>query len=100
GSKNTFTARYSYETGTRTSPAGGGGSRLPTQASSSSSADNTLQISDTQLLSDRVINETRFEFEHGSNSSAPVNPATTVSAAGAFTTHGTGSGGNSSTDNH
>jgi hypothetical protein len=98
GTKNTFTARYSYETGTSTSP--GGGNNLTTQKSSSSSADNTVQISDTQLLSNRVINETRFELEHGSNSSTPVNPATSVSVTGNFTTHGTGSGSNSSTSDH
>ena len=98
GTKNTFTARYSYETGNSTNP--GGGNSLTTQKSSSTSADNTIQISDTQLLSDRVINETRFEFEHGSSSSTPVNPATSVGVSGYFTTHGTGSGGSSSSSNH
>jgi hypothetical protein len=98
GTKNTFTARYSYETSNSTNP--GSGNSLTTQQSSSSSADNTIQISDTQLLSNRVINETRFEFEHGSNSSSPVNPAATVSVSGYFTTHGTGSGGSSSTSDH
>ncbi len=98
GSKNTFTARYSYETGSSTNP--GSGNSLTTQASSSSSADNTIQISDTQLLSDRVINETRFEFERETSSSTPVNPATSVSVVGNFTTHGTGSGGTSNATNH
>src|ERR1035441_3683056 len=98
GTKNTFPARYSYETGTRTNPGNGGS--LTTQASSSSSADNTIQISDTQLLSDRVINETRFEFEHGSNSGTPVNPATRVSVNGGFTANGTGSGSSSSSSTH
>jgi hypothetical protein len=98
GAKNTFTARYSYETGTSTNP--GGGNSLTSEASSSSSADNTIQISDTQLLSDRVINETRFEFEHDSNSGTPVNPATRVSVVGGFTANGTGSGSTSSSSNH
>jgi hypothetical protein len=98
GTKNTFTARYSYETSNSTNP--GGGNSLTTQASSSTSADNTIQISDTQLLSNRVINETRFEWEHTSNSSTPVNPATYVSVTGNFNTHGTGSGGSSGTGNH
>jgi hypothetical protein len=98
GSKNTFTARYSYETGSSTNP--GNGNSLTTQASSSSSADNTIQISDTQLLSDRVINETRFEFEHETSNSTPVNPGTLVSVVGNFNTHGTGSGGTSNTTNH
>jgi hypothetical protein len=98
GSKNTFTARYSYETSTSTNP--GGNTSLPAQASSSSSADDTIQISDTQLLSDRVINETRFEFEHDTSNSTPVNPATEVSVEGYFNANGTGRGGNSSTSDH
>jgi hypothetical protein len=98
GTKNTFTARYSYETGTSTNP--GGGDSLPTQKSSSTSADNTIQISDTQLLSDRVINETRFELEHESESSSPANSNPSVSVSGYFTTNGTGVGGSSSTSNH
>ena len=77
GAKNTFTARLAlHETGTSKNP--GGGSNLTTQASSSTSSDNTIQISDTQLLSNRVINETRFEYEHGSDTSTPLNPGTIV----------------------
>ena len=98
GAKNTFTARYSYETATITSP--GGGNSLTDLASSSSSADNTIQVADTQLWSDRVINETRFEFEHDTNSSTPANPATNVSVVGGFNANGTGSGGTSSSTNH
>ena len=98
GTKNTFTARYSYETGTSTNP--GGGSSLTTQKSSSTSNDNTIQISDTQLLSDRVINETRFEFEHDANSSTPANTNTTVSVSGGFTDNGSHAGPSSGTSTH
>ena len=98
GSKNTLTVRYSYEQGTSHNP--GGGNSLTSQASSSSSSDNTVQISDTQLLSDRVINETRFEFEHEPSSSVPVNPATRVSVVGGFTANGLGSGSTSDSSNH
>jgi len=99
GAKNTLTIRYAYETGTSTNP--GSNSSLPTQGGSSTSSENTIQISDTQLLSSRVINETRFEYQRDSSSSTPFNPATTVSVSGYFTTHGTGGGNiNSSTSGH
>ena len=99
GSKNTLTTRYAYETANITSP--GNNSSLTTQATTSSSSENTVQISDTQLLSDRVINETRFEYQRDASSSSPVNPATEVSVSGYFTAHGTGGGSiNSTTSDH
>ena len=82
GSKNTLTTRYAYETANITSP--GNNSSLTTQATTSSSSENTVQISDTQLLSDRVINETRFEYQRDASNSTPVNPATEVSVSGYF----------------
>ena len=99
GSKNTLTVRYAYETGTNTNP--GNNTSLPAEGSSSSSSEQTVQVSDTQLVSDRVINETRFEYQHDSDSSVPVNPATKVSVQGYFTTNGSGGGNiNSSTEDH
>ena len=99
GAKNTLTTRFGYEKGTNTNP--GNGNSLPTQGSSSSSTETTIQLSDTQLLSDRVINETRFEFQHDSSNSTPVNPGTTVSVQGYFNAHGTGGGNiNSNTSDH
>ncbi len=99
GAKNTLTTRYHYETGTDTNP--GNNNSLPTQGSTSTSTENTVQISDTQLISDRVINETRFEYERDSSNTTPFNPATTVSVSGYFTAHGTGGGNiNTSTEDH
>jgi hypothetical protein len=99
GAKNTLTTRYAYETANLTNP--GSNNSLPTQGSTSNSSENTVQISDTQLISDRVINETRFEYQYDSDSSTPFNPATTVSVSGYFTGHGTGGGDiNKSTGGH
>ena len=99
GAKNTLTIRYGYESGTSTNP--GSNNSLTTQGSSSTSAENTIQVSDTQLISDRIINETRFEYQRDTSSSTPVNPATTVSVSGYFTAHGTGGGNiNSNTSGH
>ena len=99
GAKNTLTTRFGYESGTDTNP--GNNNALPTQGSTSNSTETTIQASDTQLLSDRVINETRFEYQRSTGSSTPVNPATTVSVNGYFSAHGSGGGNiNSSTDDH
>src|ERR1035437_6961196 len=99
GAKNTLTTRFGYESGTDTNP--GNGNALPTQGSTSSSTEMTIQASDTQLLSDRVINETRFEYQRSTNSSTPVNPATAVSVSGYFSAHGSGGGNiNTSTNDH
>jgi len=85
----------------RTSRAQAATVRSPPREASRTVQKNTVQISDTQLLSERVINETRFEYQHDGSSSTPLNPATTVSVSGYFTAHGTGGGTiNSSTSDH
>jgi len=99
GSKNTLTARFQYEKSTRTS--NGGGTSLPTLGSSSSDSEVTLQISDTQLLSERVINETRFEYQHSPSSQTPINTGPRISVQGFFTGGGSNGGAiNHSTENH
>jgi hypothetical protein len=98
GQKNTLTTRFGYESGSNTNP--GNGSTLPALGSSSNSAETTLQLSDTQLISDRVINETRFEYQRDSSNSTPFNTAPRVSVSGYFTGNGSGGGGGSSSFNH
>jgi hypothetical protein len=92
---NTLTVRYEYNRNESTS---GGISTftLPTLASNSSRTNHELQVSDSQVLSTTVVNDTRFQYEHGSNSSLPVNLTPTISVQGAFT--GGGSGGGISND--
>jgi hypothetical protein len=99
GQKNTLTARFEYEGGSSTN--NGGGSSLPSQGSTSSSSETTIQISDTQVVSNSVINETRFEYQRDNSSSSPFSTAPTVSVQGNFTTNGQGGGNvNSSTEGH
>jgi hypothetical protein len=98
GQKNTLTGRFAYESGTSSNR--GGGSSLPSLGSDSSSSETTVQISDTQLLSSSVINETRFEFQRDSNSSTPVTPGARVSVQGTVSAFGSGGGSNSSTEDH
>jgi hypothetical protein len=83
GAKNTLTARYQYESGVnRVNPAVD--SALLMTGSDSYSNEQEIQISETQLISSKVINETRFEYQHSSSHSSPLNTAPGVSVSGGF----------------
>jgi len=87
GAKNTLTARYQYESNGQTNNLSGTSS-LPSTTTNSNSSENTIQISDTQLISSKVINETRFEYQYDSSSSSPTLVAPTVSVSGSFSAGG------------
>ena len=70
---NTLTARYQFESNDQQN-LGIGGITLPSRGHSSNETEHTVQISDTQVLSARVINETRFQFIRN-QSSLTANPA-------------------------
>jgi hypothetical protein len=61
GAKNTLSVRYQYYDNTEQNQ-GVGQFSLRDQAYKEDSSENTVQISDTQIISDKVINETRFQF--------------------------------------
>ena len=87
GAKNTLTMRYQYMSGSSSvNPAVN--SALLTTGSDSSNSDQDIQISDTQLISSKVINETRFEYEHSSSNSTPLNTAPGLSVQGGFSVGG------------
>jgi hypothetical protein len=83
GAKNTLTARYQYQQSSNTNNLTGT-TTFPNLTSNSSSSESTIQISDSQLLSNKVINETRFEYQHTSNLSTPNVFGATVSVSGDF----------------
>lgn len=58
---NTLVARYSYERGRRQN-AGLGEFVLPSRAFNATSAQHTLQLTETAVINQRIINETRFQF--------------------------------------
>jgi hypothetical protein len=94
GQKNTLTLRYQFE---RFSQSGGIGSlQLPSQAMTSSSIEHAFQLSDSQVVNDHIVNETRFQYLRDLDTSTPVSTAPTVSVAGSFTDGG--SGGQKSND--
>ena len=99
GNKNTVTARYEYYDNSQKN-AGVGNTNLPSVGYSSEATENTIQISDTQVLSARVINETRFEFERDTGSQTPNSTAPTLSVQGIFTAGGSSLGASNDTRNH
>jgi hypothetical protein len=90
---NTLTARYQYERENVTNN-GVGQFSLPSMAHNEQNREHQLQISDTQIINSKIINETRFQFVRETNGRTPQSTAPTISAQGAF--NGGGSGGVSS----
>ena len=87
GAKNTLTARYQYMSGS-SSVNPKVNSALLTTGSNSSNSDQDIQISDTQLISSKVINETRFEYERSTSNSTPLNTAPGLAVQGYFNVGG------------
>ena len=92
---NTLTARYQFFRDTNDN-AGIGQLSQSSQAYNGTEIEHTVQISDTQVLSTKVVNETRFQYLRESDRQVPLNTDPTVSVLGAFT--GGGSSGGTSTD--
>ena len=88
---NTLTARYQFFKNTEMNN-GVGGFALQSQGTNSDSTEHTVQISDTQVLSTKVINETRFQYLRENSSDVPISTAATVTVPGAFTTGGSAGG--------
>ncbi len=70
---NTLMVRYQF-THDQQSNNGVGQLALPSQAYNQTQNEHEIQISDTQILSPRAINETRFEWEHGVTDQNALNP--------------------------
>ncbi|HEX4756774.1 MAG TPA: TonB-dependent receptor [Terracidiphilus sp.] len=82
GQKNTLTLRYQFE---RNNQSGGIGSlQLPSLSTTSNSIEHTFQLSDSQIISDHIVNETRFQYLRDLDSSAPASTAPQISVPGAF----------------
>jgi Carboxypeptidase regulatory-like domain len=87
GKKNTLTIRYQYyhdsETGDISS------TQLPSLSFTTDTNDNNLQISDTEVISDHIVNETRFQYNRVISTNTPVSNAPTISVQlGNFSTGG------------
>ena len=92
---NTLTGRYQYSRDVRSNQ-GVGGFTLPSQAYNTLTTEHSLQLSDTQILGERAVNETRFRYEDGQNNQTAQSLAPSIRVTGAF--NGGGANRNSATN--
>jgi hypothetical protein len=91
GDKNTLTVRYMLDRQKQTN-SGVSQFALETQAYDVSNYENSLQISDTQVLSANAVNETRFQYIRARDNQTAQNTDPTVTVQGAFTSGGSNAG--------
>ena len=88
---NTLTARYQFYRDTQNND-GVGQFTLPTQGYNSESTEHTLQISDTQVIGSKIVNETRFQFLRGRDSQFAQQFTPAINVLGAFDAGGNSQG--------
>jgi hypothetical protein len=88
---NTLTARYQYWRNNE-SDDGIGTFSLPSVGYNSLNTEQTFQLSDTQTINARTINETRFQYVHDNNNQDPLNTTPTIQVQGAFVEGGSSGG--------
>jgi hypothetical protein len=89
--KNTLIARYSYAQ--RASDNNGIGQfSLPSQAYDMRSTEQSVQVTETAMVTDRAVNETRFQYVRQRNDQTGDNSEPTVSVLAAFTDGGVSAG--------
>lgn len=86
GKNDTMTLRYQWFYDSETGDIGS--TELPSQSVTTTSKENTIQLSDSHIINDRMVNETRFEYRRGQESTMPVSTAPTLSVSGDFTSGG------------
>jgi hypothetical protein len=99
GEKNTLVTRFQYVVNDQNN-VGVGGLVLPTAGYNSSISEITLQVSDTQIVSQKVINETRFEYQRDTTIESALSTTPTISVQGNFTAGGAPTGSSSDYQNH
>ena len=103
GKNNTLSARYQYFRDDQKNDGIGGdtGLALPSEGYNILTEEHTVQISDTQVLSAKVINETRFQLLHNVSNQTALNPGlATVIVTGSFLGGGSNQGNIFGDTNH
>lgn len=91
GNNNTLTVRYMFDR-QKQSNSGVSQFALETQGYDVSNYENTLQVSDTQILSAKTINETRFQYIRTRDNQLARDTDPTITVQGAFTGGGSNAG--------
>lgn len=84
---NTLVARYTYESSKRENQ-GVGDFNLPERAFDTEGTQHTFQLTETAVINQRIINETRFQFERNRTSREGGLFAPTIRVQEAFTSGG------------
>ncbi len=96
---NTLTVRYQYYHDTQDN-AGVGQFSLPSTGYDTSSSENTLQMTDSQVLGAKAVNETRFEYERDGSQQNPLSTALSISVPGSFNSGGSSGGAQTDHQDH
>ncbi len=98
GQKNTLTLRYQFyrnhlvnsfgESGFGFGGSGGSSVSLPTVATDSDTIEHTFQLEDSQVINDRMVNETRFQYLRDLSTVTPLSTAPNISVPGYFVSGG------------
>ena len=91
GQANTLTLRYEFFRSVNTN-GGVGQLALPTQAANSMSMENTLQASDSLVLSKNVVDDIRFQYRRFRYQDVAQSTSPTVTVQGSFTDGGNNGG--------
>ena len=95
---NTLITRYQYWRNNEVAD-GVGPFNLPAVGYDALSTEHTFQMTDTQVLGPRTINEIRFQYIHEEQDQNPLNTTPTISVKGAFTAGGSSGGTSLDTQN-
>jgi carboxypeptidase family protein len=98
GQKNTLTMRYQFWRDSESGVLAGQNPQfdLPSQATGSTSYENTVQISDAEVINDHIVNETRFQYLRDTSKDTSVSSAPQIQVPQSFV--GGGSSGQFSND--
>ncbi|HEY4379659.1 MAG TPA: carboxypeptidase regulatory-like domain-containing protein [Acidobacteriaceae bacterium] len=91
GKSNTLTIRGEFHRAVNTNT-GISALSLPSQATNSHDLENTLQVSDSIVLSPYLVNDIRFQYRRVRSQTLPLSSAPAVTLQGAFTTGGANAG--------
>ncbi len=98
-SNNTLTARYQFFD-TNSENNGIGQFALQSQGYNTQQSEHNIELSDSQVISARAVNDLRLEYAHDTNNELPLSQDATVQVQGAFTGGGTSQGKLLDTENH
>ena len=92
---NTLTGRYQFYKDGQDN-AGISGFTLPSAGYDSSSTEHTVQISDSQVIGTKAVNDLRFQYNRDNEHQTPLNSGPSIDVIGAF--NGGGNGGGTDND--